>query len=205
MAGRGEGRPGLGFRYRCVMPIIAGTRPILKPTSTFYVEGQAKARRLLMPALCCRRSIARLDSQDLGVWESQNRPALVQGDGPTCSPGAPELPRRWGHSMGVNVAVLGLGMMGSALVRDAARAGLHATGWDRTDKSAAVLASDGVHVPQTAPEAVRDADVVVTMVPDADAVLSVMQERGAFTAMKAGASWVPSRRLASMAQSEQCV
>ena len=92
--------------------------------------------------------------------------------------------------MGVNVAVLGLGIMGSALVRDAARAGLHATGWDRTDKSAAVLASDGVHVAQTAREAVRDADVVVTMVPDADAVLSVMQERGAFTAMKAGASWV---------------
>ena len=92
--------------------------------------------------------------------------------------------------MGVNVAVLGLGIMGSALVRDAARAGLHATGWDRTDKSAAVLASDGVHVAQTAREAVRDADVVVTMAPDADAMLSVMQERGAFTAMKAGASWV---------------
>ena len=51
-----------------------------------------------------------------------------------------------------------------------------------------MLAPDGVHAAQTARQAVRDADVVVTMVPDADAVLSVMQERGAFTAMKAGAS-----------------
>jgi 3-hydroxyisobutyrate dehydrogenase len=77
-----------------------------------------------------------------------------------------------------SVAVLGLGIMGSALARNSARAGLNATGWDRIAERASALASDRLHVAQTVQEAVRDADVVVTMVSDADAVLSIMQERG---------------------------
>jgi 3-hydroxyisobutyrate dehydrogenase len=91
--------------------------------------------------------------------------------------------------MCANVAVLGLGIMGSALARNAARGGLNTTGWDRMTQRASALASDRLHIAQTAQEAVRDADLVVTMVSDADAVLSIMQERGAFAAMKAGALW----------------
>jgi 3-hydroxyisobutyrate dehydrogenase len=89
-----------------------------------------------------------------------------------------------------NVAVLGLGIMGSALAQNAARAGLNTTGWDRKAEHISMLGSDRLHIAQTVQEAVRDADVVVTMVSDADAVLSIMQERGAFAAMKAAAAWV---------------
>jgi 3-hydroxyisobutyrate dehydrogenase len=96
----------------------------------------------------------------------------------------------WSFSMSTSVAILGLGIMGSALARDAARAGLNTTAWDRSAERAAKLASDKLHIAQTVPEAVRDADIVVTMVADADAVMSVMEERGGVGAMKAGAAWV---------------
>jgi 3-hydroxyisobutyrate dehydrogenase len=87
------------------------------------------------------------------------------------------------------VAILGLGIMGSALARDAVRAGLKTSGWDRTYEKAAPLASDGMRITRTAPEAAADADVVVTMVADAAAVMSVMRDGGAFAAMKPGAAW----------------
>ena len=92
--------------------------------------------------------------------------------------------------MGESVAVLGMGIMGSAIARNAARAGFNTTGWDRTARRGSGLASDSLHIAQTAEEAVRDADLVVTMVSDADAVLSIMEDRGAFLAMKVGAAWV---------------
>ncbi len=92
--------------------------------------------------------------------------------------------------MHTNVAVLGLGIMGSALARNAARAGLNTVAWDRSAERASSLASDKLHVAQTIEEAVGDAEVVVTMVSDADAVLSIMQDHGALAAMKTGAAWV---------------
>lgn len=92
--------------------------------------------------------------------------------------------------MCANVAILGLGIMGSALARDAARAGINVTGWDRTAQRASALASDKVHTASTLEAAVHDADVVVTMVSDADAVLGIMHAQGAFAAMKPGAAWI---------------
>ncbi len=92
--------------------------------------------------------------------------------------------------MHADVAVLGLGIMGSALARNAARAGLNTVAWDRNAKRASSLATDRLHVAETIQDAVGDAEAVVTMVSDADAVLSIMEDRGAFEAMKADAAWV---------------
>jgi 3-hydroxyisobutyrate dehydrogenase len=89
----------------------------------------------------------------------------------------------------VKIAFLGLGIMGSAFARTAARRGMQVTGWDRTPAHAAVLAADGIRPAKTAAEAAAEADVVVTMVPDADAVLDVMEAQGAFAAMRSGACW----------------
>jgi 3-hydroxyisobutyrate dehydrogenase len=88
------------------------------------------------------------------------------------------------------VTILGLGIMGAAMARTAAGRGLQVVGWDRTPARAAALASDGVGTAKTAAEAAAAADVVVTMVADADAVLNVMEGQGAFAAMRAGANWV---------------
>jgi 3-hydroxyisobutyrate dehydrogenase len=88
------------------------------------------------------------------------------------------------------VAILGLGIMGSEIARTAARRGLQAAGWDRTPARAAALTADGVRPMKTAAEAAGDADVVVTMVADADAVMNVMEAQGAFAAMRSGTTWV---------------
>jgi 3-hydroxyisobutyrate dehydrogenase len=91
--------------------------------------------------------------------------------------------------MSGRVAVLGLGIMGSALARRAAGAGLETSAWDRAPERASELGS-AIRAAESAKRAVQGADVVVTMVPDADAVLDVMRTQGALDAMKPGAAWV---------------
>jgi 3-hydroxyisobutyrate dehydrogenase len=88
------------------------------------------------------------------------------------------------------VAVLGLGAIGSAFARNAARAGLRVTVWNRGAERRAAFAGEHVEFAATAVEAVRDADAVVTMLFDADAVLSVMRDHATFNAMKSGSTWV---------------
>jgi 3-hydroxyisobutyrate dehydrogenase len=88
------------------------------------------------------------------------------------------------------IAVLGVGIMGSALAHDAARAGLPTAAWDRDPQHGASLSGDNLRFTTSLTDAVANADVVVTMVPDADAAMNVMQDLGGFAAMKSGASWV---------------
>ena len=90
----------------------------------------------------------------------------------------------------VKMTMLGLGIMGSAMASTAARRGLSVVGWDRTPQRAAALAPDGIRAAETVAGAVADADVVVTMVPDGDAVMNVMEALGMFAALRPGASWV---------------
>lgn len=73
------------------------------------------------------------------------------------------------------VALLGTGTMGAGMARNIAAAGLTLTVWNRTRERAAPLADVG-RVASTAAEAVRGADVVVTMLYDADSVADTMAE-----------------------------
>ncbi len=75
---------------------------------------------------------------------------------------------------GSRVAVLGTGIMGSAMARNLLRAGLRTTVWDRSEGAAAALAGAGARVTDSASAAVASADAVITMLPDADAVSSVI-------------------------------
>lgn len=72
------------------------------------------------------------------------------------------------------VAVLGTGIMGAPMARNLATAGFDVRAWNRTLAKAEALASDGVRVCPTPLDAMRDADFVVTMLADADAVESVV-------------------------------
>ncbi|GAA0383085.1 NAD(P)-dependent oxidoreductase [Streptomyces luteireticuli] len=89
-----------------------------------------------------------------------------------------------------SVAVLGTGIMGAAMARNLARAGLAVTAWNRSRAKAEPLAADGVRVVDEPAEAVRDADVVLTMLHDASAVLDVM--RRAAPGLRPGAVWAQS-------------
>jgi 3-hydroxyisobutyrate dehydrogenase len=72
------------------------------------------------------------------------------------------------------VALLGTGTMGAGMARNIARAGLPLRVWNRSADKAAALA-DCATVASTVAEAVQGADVVLTMLYDADSVVATME------------------------------
>ncbi|HEX9520874.1 MAG TPA: NAD(P)-dependent oxidoreductase [Streptosporangiaceae bacterium] len=88
------------------------------------------------------------------------------------------------------VAVLGIGAMGHGMAASALRAGIPTIVWDRRMEAARDLAEGGAEVAETAADAARRAAVVVTMVTDADAVMSVARDQGMLAALAPGAIWV---------------
>ena len=89
----------------------------------------------------------------------------------------------------VRVAVLGTGIMGSAMARNLVTAGLRTTVWDRSPAATVPLSDAGAQVAASPAEAVRDAQVVITTLPTADVVTSVIFDSGVADALPAGAAW----------------
>src|SRR5580692_10828248 len=90
---------------------------------------------------------------------------------------------------GTRTAVLGTGIMGSAMARNLLRAGLRTTVWDRSASATAPLAEAGAEVAGTPADAVRDARVVITMLPTPDVVTSVIFDEDVAGAFARGAAW----------------
>jgi 3-hydroxyisobutyrate dehydrogenase len=90
------------------------------------------------------------------------------------------------------VAVLGAGgTMGKGIARNAAGAGLAVHAWNRTAGKLDDLAGEAsVEAFATAREAVSDADLVVTMLTDAEATLAAMSGPDGVAAGSEGAVWV---------------
>ena len=74
------------------------------------------------------------------------------------------------------VALLGTGTMGAGMARNIAAAGIPLRVWNRTRAKAEPLAETGATVADSPAEAVRGADIVITMLYDADAVESALAE-----------------------------
>ena len=72
------------------------------------------------------------------------------------------------------VAVLGTGTMGAGMARSLRRAALEVRVWNRTSERAEPLAQSGAVVAATPAEAVRGADVIITMLTDGPAVLAAL-------------------------------
>ena len=87
------------------------------------------------------------------------------------------------------VAMLGLGAMGHGMAASALRAGIPTIVWDRRAEAAEDLAELGAQVTRTAADAARRAAIVVTMVTDADAVISIARDQGMLAALAPGAIW----------------
>jgi 3-hydroxyisobutyrate dehydrogenase len=87
------------------------------------------------------------------------------------------------------VAVLGIGAMGHGMAASALRAGIPTIVWNRTMEATRDLAELGAQVAETAADAARRAAIVVTMVTDADAVISIARDQGMLAAMAPGAVW----------------
>jgi 3-hydroxyisobutyrate dehydrogenase len=109
------------------------------------------------------------------------------------------------------VAVLGIGAMGHGMAASALRAGFPTVVWDRRREAARDLAGLGAQVAGTAADAARRAAIVVTMVTDADAVISIARDQGMLAALAPGAIWAQmstigvagTDRVAAMASSER--
>jgi 3-hydroxyisobutyrate dehydrogenase len=86
------------------------------------------------------------------------------------------------------VAVLGLGTMGAAMARRISGAGMATTVWNRSAGRAAAFAGGPAQVSDDPAGAVSGADVVLTMLFDADAVQAVIAE--ALPAMAPHAIWL---------------
>jgi 3-hydroxyisobutyrate dehydrogenase len=74
------------------------------------------------------------------------------------------------------------------MARNAAGAGFEVRAWNRSLDKATALEQDGATIAATAAEAVRGADIVVTMLSDAEAVLDVAGH-GAFDEIAPGTVW----------------
>ena len=86
------------------------------------------------------------------------------------------------------IAVLGTGTMGSAFARRLLGAGMRVSAWDPTPASAARLADAGATAAATPEDAVRDADVVLTMVPTIASIEETMPRT--LAAMRSGSIWL---------------
>ncbi len=78
----------------------------------------------------------------------------------------------------MKVAFIGLGNMGAAMARNLVRAGHELTVWNRTLAKAEPLKSEGAKVAQSAGEAAKTAEVVITMLADDHAVEAAVLDSG---------------------------
>jgi 3-hydroxyisobutyrate dehydrogenase len=87
-------------------------------------------------------------------------------------------------------AFLGVGAMGHGMATSALRAGIPTIVWNRESEATRDLAELGADVAETAANAARRADIVVTMVTDAHAVVSIARDQGMLAALAPGSIWV---------------
>jgi 3-hydroxyisobutyrate dehydrogenase len=87
------------------------------------------------------------------------------------------------------VAVLGTGIMGAAMARNLAEAGIRVRAWNRTRSKAEPLAASGVEVAGSPTEAAQGADFLLTMLSDADAIEQAVGV-GALEALDGDGVWL---------------
>ncbi len=87
----------------------------------------------------------------------------------------------------ITVTVLGIGSMGSPVARVLKQKGFRVKAWNRTFHKAQHLASHGIEVCESLPDAVSSAQFVIAFLFDGDAVEQVLFKAGAAQAMPPGA------------------
>lgn len=88
-----------------------------------------------------------------------------------------------------HIAFLGIGLMGAPMVRNLLDAGFPLTLWNRTASKCEPFQGEAT-IADSPQDAVRDADVVITMLENGDVVEDVMVAQGGIGALKAGAVYV---------------
>ena len=95
--------------------------------------------------------------------------------------------------MTMRVAALGLGTMGAGMAKNLLKAGFAVSVYNRTRAKAEPLGAAGAHIADTPADAVRDAEVTISMLSDDDASRRTWTgERGALNGVKSGSVIVES-------------
>ncbi|NJC23899.1 2-hydroxy-3-oxopropionate reductase [Arthrobacter pigmenti] len=90
-----------------------------------------------------------------------------------------------------NIAVIGLGIMGLPMAKNLVNAGHHVTGFNLSQDAIDKLIAEGGHGATSIADAVKEADVVITMVPDSPDVRgAVTGDDGVFANAKKGTLWI---------------
>ena len=87
------------------------------------------------------------------------------------------------------VALLGAGTMGSGMAQRMLDLGFPVNVWNRSPGPVSTLTQHGATARATPTEAVAAVEVVLTMLPNADAVADVMLRGGTLDALRANATW----------------
>jgi len=87
-----------------------------------------------------------------------------------------------------SVALLGTGLMGAGMARNMLKAGISLRAWNRTASKAEPLEADGAALCDDPADAVRGADIIVTMLSDGPTVFDVMTAAG--PGLTPGQIWV---------------
>lgn len=88
------------------------------------------------------------------------------------------------------MAVIGTGTMGAAMTRRLLGAGMEVDVWSRHPASTASLVAKGASAHEASTEAVAQAEVVITMLPNAYITTEVMIDGGTLGAMSPDSTWV---------------
>lgn len=90
-----------------------------------------------------------------------------------------------------NVAVIGLGIMGLPMAVNLVKAGHAVTGYNRSEDKINKLTAEGGKGAKSIAEAVKDAEIIITMVPDSPDVEGVVTgAEGVFANAPKGALWI---------------
>ena len=101
------------------------------------------------------------------------------------------------------IAFLGLGIMGSRMAVNLQKAGYELTVYNRTADRATELVKQGAHVAKSPAEAVKDVDIVITMLSTPEVVKALsLGENGFLSAMPQEALWINSSTINPSAAEE---
>lgn len=90
-----------------------------------------------------------------------------------------------------NITIIGLGIMGLPMAKNLVKAGYTVTGVNRSPEAVEKLVEAGGKGAASIAEGVKDADIIITMVPDSPDVEGVVRgEEGVFANAKPGALWI---------------
>ncbi|WP_341947316.1 2-hydroxy-3-oxopropionate reductase [Microbacterium sp. LWH11-1.2] len=90
-----------------------------------------------------------------------------------------------------SIAIIGLGIMGLPMAKNLVKAGYEVTGFNRSQEPIDALVEAGGTGATSIADAVKNADVILTMVPDSPDVEGVVRgEDGVFAHAKPGALWI---------------